>query len=104
LINLKIDEEGNKFWRNENRERHRLDGPAIEWANGDKYWYQNGKRHRIDGPAIEYADGDKIWYQNGKYHRLDGPAIEYADGEKYWYIEGKEYTEEEYNKKVKEYE
>jgi len=22
---------------------HRLDGPAIEWANGDKYWYKEGK-------------------------------------------------------------
>jgi hypothetical protein len=22
--------------------------------------------HRTDGPAIEYADGDKSWYLNGK--------------------------------------
>ena len=34
---------------------HREDGPAIEGANGSKYWYLNGKLHREDGPAIEYG-------------------------------------------------
>jgi hypothetical protein len=65
--------------------------------NGDKFWYQNDKLHRLDGPAIEDADGFKEWYQNGKCHREDGPAIEYADGFKAWYIEGKELTEKEFN-------
>ena len=26
------------------------------------FWHLNGKRHREDGPAIERADGDKFWY------------------------------------------
>ena len=66
--------------------RHREDGPAIEFANGNKYWYQNDKLHRLDGPAIECAEGDKAWYQNGLRHRLDGPAVEFANGIKqYWY-------------------
>jgi hypothetical protein len=30
------------------------------YDNGDKCWYLNGKLHRTDGPAIEYANGDKI--------------------------------------------
>ena len=34
-------------------------------------WFQNDKRHRLDGPALEFADGYKAWYQNGKLHRLD---------------------------------
>lgn len=50
---------------NEKGELHREDGPAIEYANGDKYWYKNGQFHREDGPAIEYADGNKFWYKNG---------------------------------------
>jgi hypothetical protein len=25
----------------------------------------NGVRHRTDGPAIEYANGSKYWYLNG---------------------------------------
>ena len=62
----------------------------------DRSWYQNGKPHRLDGPAIEHADGSKFWYQNGKYHRLDGPAIEWADGSKFWYIEGVKYSEAEF--------
>jgi hypothetical protein len=53
-------------WYNLNDERHREDGPAIEFADGDKYWYINGERHREDGPAIEFADGDKSWYINGQ--------------------------------------
>jgi hypothetical protein len=28
-------------------------------------WYHNGKLHREDGPAIEYANGDKSWWRNG---------------------------------------
>jgi hypothetical protein len=24
---------------------HREDGPAVEWLNGDKYWFLNGKAY-----------------------------------------------------------
>ena len=33
--------------------------------NGDKNWYLDDNLHRIDGPAIEDADGSKHWYLNG---------------------------------------
>ena len=97
-----IDENGNKYWKNKKGEYHRIDGPAIEFTNGDKWWYLNGKFHRKDGPAIEFADGSKKWYLNGELHREDGPAIEWVDGTKYWYLNGKEYSEKEYWKKLKE--
>jgi len=29
---------------------------------GHKFWCQHDKYHRLDGPAIEYADGDKSYY------------------------------------------
>ena len=32
---------------------------------GDKSWYRNGKYHREDGPAVELANGDKYWYIEG---------------------------------------
>ena len=67
---------------------HRTDGPAIVYANGDQYWYQNGKYHHEDGPAIVYANGDQYWYQNSKYHREDGPAIIHVNGDQYWYQNG----------------
>lgn len=76
-------------WYNEKNQLHRLDGPAIEWANGSKAWFVEGKCHRLDGPAVEHADGSKSWCVEGKLHRLDGPAIEYATGTKDWYVEGK---------------
>jgi hypothetical protein len=43
---------------------HKTDGPAVERANGDKFWYLNGVQHRTDGPAIEGV-GYKAWYLNG---------------------------------------
>jgi hypothetical protein len=63
---------------------------------GNRIWYLNGQRHREDGPAIEYADGDKEWYLNGQRHREDGPAIEYANGDKFWYLNGKVLTENKF--------
>tara|TARA_R110000772_G_scaffold26173_3_gene67703 strand:- start:567 stop:878 length:312 start_codon:yes stop_codon:yes gene_type:complete len=72
---------------------HREDGPAVEHANGSKFWYIDGKRHRENGPAVEYDDY-KAWYINNKLHREDGPAVEYANGDKYWYINGEYHRED----------
>ena len=78
--NCHVHEDGTKSWCavfNGQKEFHREDGPAIEWANGDKeYWF------------------------NGYAHRMDGPAIDYVDGTKCWYIHGEKLTEEEFNKRV----
>ncbi len=63
--NNKFTEDPNKnpwYWG----ELHRVNGPAVELANGAKYWYLNGKRHRTDGPAVEYANGHKEWWLNDK--------------------------------------
>ena len=40
-----------------------------------RYYDENDELHRIDGPAVEYTNGSKYWFVEGKYHRLDGPAI-----------------------------
>ena len=57
----------------------------------------NKQLHRTDGPAVEFANGNKAWYQNDKLHRIDGPAIEYANGKRAWYVDGKNYSEKEFN-------
>jgi len=59
------------------------------------------KLHREDGPAVELADGTKYWRLNSKIHREDGPAIEYPDGTKYWCLNGKLLTEEGFNQRMK---
>ena len=76
---------------------HRLDRPAVEYADADKEWWVDGKIHRTDGPAMEYTDGYKAWWVENKRHRLDGPAVEYADGDKEWWVDGKCLTEAEFN-------
>lgn len=97
-----------------NGQLHREDGPAVEWADGTKMWFQNGKLHRDGAPAVELADGGQEWHRHGKLHRedgpamiagtmqdkfsiahgwfvnglrhrLDGPALEFTDGTKAWY-------------------
>ena len=78
-----------------NGELHRLDGPALEWANGDAEWWADGQPHRLGAPAIEFAAA-RIWLVRGKRHRLDGPAIERRDGTKKWFIDDVELTEAEF--------
>ena len=53
---VKVYEDGYKSWWL-NGELHREDGPACEYSEY-KSWWLNGK-HREDGAAIEYPDGDK---------------------------------------------
>lgn len=111
---------------NRTNELHRNEGPARIAVDGSKYWYNNGRPHRLDGPAVETADGrceyfihgfsfskkefDEIKVQNltpnlvttlnGKvylefrhpitslFHRENGPAIIWDDGKKEWYKDG----------------
>lgn len=93
---------------------HRVDGPAIEYSDGTKEWYQYGKLHREDGPAIEYPYGGQEWWLsvrhrlggpaiensygeqwwvNGRLHREDGPAVVWSDGVREWYVNGKLHRE-----------
>ena len=44
---------------------HRVGAPAVVHLSGNKFWYINDKLHRIDGPAVEYADGTFIEYAFG---------------------------------------
>ena len=97
---VEVYDSGNKYWYL-NGKLHREDGPAIEYANGGERWYMNGQLHREDGPAIEYANGGERWYMNGQLHREDGPAIEYTNGSKRWFLNDIEYTEAEFNAKMK---
>lgn len=120
---MTVKSSGDKQWRLKNGKLHRLDGPAVEWADGTESWFQNGYLHRLDGPAVKYRDGTSVWKRHGKHHRLDGPAIEWASGakdwwqngkrhrldgpaiinpygSKGWFINGKEYSENEFNKEI----
>ena len=62
---MHINEDGTLLWLVDNI-RHRIDGPAVIYANGDQYWYANGMKHRIDGPAVIYPeDNEYFWNVNG---------------------------------------
>ena len=98
---VEVCRDGTRRYYNTAEQLHRENCPAVERANGEKWWYKDGLLHRTDGPAVEYADGSKLWYQNGQLHRTDGPAVEWADGDEFWYINGRMMTEYEFNQAVK---
>jgi hypothetical protein len=50
-----------------------------------KYLNEDNDLHRLDGPAEEYSEGEKYWYKDGSYHREDGPAIEEKNYKAYYY-------------------
>lgn len=59
--------------------------------------------HRLDGPAREWANGNKDWWSDDRRHRLDGPAVEWTCGHKEWFIHGLAFTEWEFDKRMKSY-
>lgn len=61
---------------------------STDFLKNKSYYNSKGQRHRLDGPAIEFKDGSYAWYKNGKLHRRGGPA--YFDGIEYeWWYNGK---------------
>lgn len=54
------------WWIKDKPILHNEGEPAVEYNNGNKYWYQHGEKHRLDGPAIEYANGYEEYYINNK--------------------------------------
>ena len=60
------------------------------------YKTDDDQYHREDGPAAMFATGCQMWYLNGKLHRADGPAIIYSDSSNEYYLNGIEYTEDAY--------
>ena len=99
-LECRVDSNGNVRYYNAQGQIHRVHGPAIEYSNGSREWYQNDLLHRLDGPAFVRPDGYRSWYQNGQRHRLDGPAVEHPDGGQLWYIYGKRLTEAKWQQAV----
>lgn len=93
--------DGTIVFYNKAGQLHNPYGPAVI-TKSDKSWYINGARHREDGPAIEYANGDYVWFKHGKKHRLDGPTSIY-NGTGYngrpewweeWWVDGQLHKED----------
>ena len=90
-------DDGGKFWHawpGTEHTLHRLDGPAVEWSDGSREWYQNGQLHRVDGPAFERSDGYCAWFQNGWLHSERGPTVIDEKGAKEYWLNGVWHTEE----------
>ena len=48
---IEIGENGSRRYYNSAGQLHRMEGPAVEWEGGRR-WYQNDRLHHIDGPAV----------------------------------------------------
>ena len=49
---------------------HRPNGPAMEWDNGNYYWWLYGDRHRYYGPANNASH----WYIHDKLIKVRSRA------------------------------
>jgi len=54
-----------KSWRNYINKHPDFTGCLIN-PIGDKAWLLNGKYHRDNGPAMEWSDGNNWWFLNGE--------------------------------------
>lgn len=61
-MTFRITDFGTQIWYNDDNKYHCIDGPAMINVDGTKHWYFQGRRHRVDGPAIEWWDGDSCFY------------------------------------------
>jgi hypothetical protein len=61
--------------------------------SGTKSWLDAaGYEHRLNGPAVIYADGDMMWYRHGQLHRDDGPALDWPSENRFeWYKDDEPY-------------
>ena len=93
---VEVNDDGTYWyeWPGTDRRLHRTDGPAVEYSDGRRDWYQNGQLHRTDGPAVDWPNRYRAWLQNGLLHRLDGPAVVYANGTKEWWLNDVRHTED----------
>ena len=64
LLTVKIEGKNTLYLLN--GKAHRMDGAAFSRLGEFKIWYRCGDRHREDGPAVEYSDGTLAWFLNGE--------------------------------------
>ena len=74
---------------------------VVDCLGNKRYYHHSGQRHREDGPAVEWHDGSKFWFQNNSCHRVDGPAVTWTSGNMEWWIHGVQYTQQEYYLQIK---
>ena len=61
------DRDFKEIWKDKEGYFHRLNGPAIIYTDGDMDWYIHGQRHRDDGPAIDWPYGRiEEWWKDGE--------------------------------------
>lgn len=69
---------------------------VITYPSGDELYYVYGELHRVNGPAVKYANNTKKWYFYGKLHRIDGAAIIYSFNYSIFYLSDINLSKSEY--------
>ena len=95
-LTVETDEYDTIRYYNADDQLHNPNGPAVVYADGDKWHYIKGRLHNENGPAIACANGSKFYWINGQEHNPNGPAVVYANGDKSYFINGKKLTEAEF--------
>ena len=59
---LKIYSNGDKIWKDVKTE----DWYRYKKQSGYESWWNGTKRHRLDGPALIWSNGNEEWWIDGK--------------------------------------
>ena len=62
---MKLYSLDNKFIRETDSFPDNFTG-IIECSDGSRRWFVAGQWHRLNGPAMVWPDGTKFWYTYGK--------------------------------------
>lgn len=89
--------EGHEFSHVNGRLHSENNAPAVVYADGTRWWYDEGRIHRVGAPAVILSNGTQEFWQNNQRHRVEGPAVIYPDtpkitpalrGVKQWWTTG----------------
>lgn len=70
-MSIKISMDSVLFWKNEKGEVHREKGPAFIRTDGYLEYRFNDVTHRLDGPAVIWPDGSKYYYLYGEEYKKE---------------------------------
>lgn len=71
-MGLEINKFANLIWKNEKSEWHRDKGPAVIRNDGCIQYCFNNHLHRLDGPAMIWPDGQKFyWIYDKEYTKAE---------------------------------
>ena len=70
IVDLRV-----RIWCEADSKLHRQSGPALEYSNGNKYWFKHGREPIVKAPMERppsFADGFSLFWSEGGMQLFEG--------------------------------